>query len=435
MDFMDAAHLSLVIIAITVVLFVTEKIPLALTAVLSAVAMGVFKVMPLNQVYVGWGSTTTAMVAGMMVIGDCVFESGLAKVIGGKLIKTKLAQNERVLAFTVTAIGCLVSAFLSNSATIATMMPLIAAVVYKSNGRLHNKYLIMGCGFGCAIGGASTLVGSTAQLIAQGILEKTPGCRPLTMFEFTPPGVILCIILCVYMATIGYEIEKRVMDFPDKSPVAIDPAAWDNDEEEKMTPKMWVSAIVLILCIVGFIFSIWNIAVIAVTGAAVCILFGCKDLHKALRDLDWNTLVILGAAQGFAKGLDVSGGGKLIANFVVNIFGGQNASLVAIFVAGIVVSTVLTNFMSNTAVLAMLTPIFINIGFQLNVHPEVLIIGLILGGSNAIGTPVGTPCVTQTLPAGYRYMDYVKVGAPITIILMIVTCIILPMIYGFQPIN
>jgi di/tricarboxylate transporter len=81
----------------------------------------------------------------------------------------------------------------------------------------------------------------------------------------------------------------------------------------------------------------------------------------------------------------------------------------------------------------MMTPIFINIAFQLHVHPEVLVIGLIIGGSNALATPIGTPCVTQTLVGGYRYKDYVYVGLPITIILTVLTCILLPLMYGFTP--
>ena len=101
---------------------------------------------------------------------------------------------------------------------------------------------------------------------------------------------------------------------------------------------------------------------------------GCKDLKKALRDLDWNTLVILGAAQGFAKGLDVSGGGKIIANFVVNIFGGADASVYAILIAGVIVSTVLTNFMSNTAVLAMMEAEYFMSFVKLEVCDEIAVV-------------------------------------------------------------
>jgi len=427
---MTTAVLSIIIIAIAVVSFMWEKIPLALTAMLASLAMGVFHVMPYKYIYAGFGSTVVMMVAGMMIIGDCLFETGLAKIIGAKIVDGPFAKNERMLLFVMMTVAAIASAFLSNSATVATFIPLIASIVYKSKGRLHNKFLLMGVGFAAALGGAGTIVGSTAQLVAQSILVNTKGCRPLGFFEFSPIVAILCVVLCLYMCTIGYNLQKKVFDFDDISPVVIEE---EGAEPKKLDFKMMVAGTVIVLCILGFIFNVWNVGVIALVGASICLVCGCKNLKKALRDLDWNTLVILGAAQGFAKGLDVSGGGKIIANFVVNIFGGADASVYAILIAGVIISTVLTNFMSNTAVLAMMTPIFINIGFQLYVHPEVLIIGLIIGGSTALATPIGTPCVTQTLVGGYRYKDYVYIGLPITIILTVLSCVLLPLMYGFKP--
>ena len=197
--------------------------------------------------------------------------------------------------------------------------------------------------------------------------------------------------------------------------------------------KMTITGAVMILCIAGFILKIWNVGIIALLGASILITTKCIDFKTAMAKMDWNTLIILGAAQGFAQGLNVSGGGKLIAEFAVNAFGGQNASPYALMIVGIVIATILTNFMSNTAVLAMLTPIFINIGFSLGLHPEPFVLAIIIGGSTALATPIGTPAVTQTLVAGYRYMDYVKIGLPITIILTIISIILVPMVYGFTP--
>ena len=186
----------------------------------------------------------------------------------------------------------------------------------------------------------------------------------------------------------------------------------------------------MVACVLGFIFNVWNVGIIALVGCAILMGTGCIDFKKSMRDLDWNTLVILSAAQGFAKGLDVSGGGKVIANFILNLFGGQDASVYALLVVAVVLSTILTNFMSNTAVVAMLAPIFIPLAFALKASPETFVIGVIIGSSTALSTPIGTPAVTQTLVAGYRYMDYVKIGLPINIILTIITCIFLPIIYG-----
>ena len=128
-----------------------------------------------------------------------------------------------------------------------------------------------------------------------------------------------------------------------------DLASKTSDETQNDVPawKGWFSLIVLLLCIVGFVLTdqaafkpYINVAVVALIGATVLITSGCMPLKKTLAEMDWNTLVILAAAQGFAKGLDVSGGGKVIADAVLNLFGGQEASTAVLMAVGVIVTTI-----------------------------------------------------------------------------------------------
>ncbi len=423
---MDKSTIAIIIIAVAIVSFVLEKIPLAVTAMAASVLMGVTKVMPFANVSNGFGATVTMMVAGMMIVGNALFETGVARIIGIKIANSPLAKNERVFTFVIVVICCILTGFLSNSAVIAMFMPIIGAVASRSGGRIQAKNITIMAGMACAVGASITMVGSTAQLVGQGILMKTQGARALGFFEMAPITVILCVVFCIYAATIGNSIARKTFDF--ENPSAVTTNTEEIDEEIKITWQMVLSSVVMILCITGFVLNVWNVGIIGLAGATVLLATKCIDYKKALRELDWNTLIILGAAQGFAYGLDVSGGGKVIANFTLSVFGGSSASPYVLLVVGIVLSTVLTNFMSNTAVVAMLVPIFIPISFALNVSPIPFAIAVIISANNAISTPIGTPCVTQTLPAGYRYMDYVRVGLPINIILVIMTCLLMPIL-------
>ena len=427
---MEQSTLAIVIIGLAIVSFAWEKIPLAVTAMIAALAMGISGIIKFSDVSSGFASTVTMMVAGMIIVGNSMFDTGLAKVLGAKLVKLPIVNNERLFLFVIVIMTSILSAFLSNSATVAMFIPIIGAAVMRSGGKLTNKNLVMGAGLGAAMGGAGTMVGSTAQLIGQSVLINTKGARPLGFFELGYLVAPLCIIMAIYIVTVGYKMQKKVFDFEDQ---AIDPAALkaiETEGSEKMTWQMYLSGAVMLACVAGFVFNVWNVGIIALVGAAILMGTRCIDFKTSMRNLDWNTLVILSAAQGFAKGLDVSGGGKVIANFILNIFGGHDASTYALLVVAVVLSTVLTNFMSNTAVVAMLAPIFVPLAIALHASPETFVIAVIIGASTALATPIGTPCVTQTLVAGYRYMDYVKIGLPINIILTIVTCILLPIIYG-----
>lgn len=444
---MDSSTIAIVITVITIVSFILEKIPLAMTAMIASLAMGILvPEMKLSDIYSGFSSNNVIMVAGMCIVGDALFKTGMANKIGKALGKSAVAKNERTFLVAVVICCTVMSAFLSNSGTIAMWMPLIAAVAAKSNGVIRSKMIILAAGIACAVGGAGTLVGSTSQQTANAVLMGVAGYEDgLSLFDQTKIMIPLCLIMIVYFATVGYSLTKKVLkpenpDF-DKGNYYADLASKTSDETQNDVPawKGWFSLIVLLLCIVGFVLTdqaafkpYINVAVVALIGATVLITSGCMPLKKTLAEMDWNTLVILAAAQGFAKGLDVSGGGKVIADAVLNLFGGQEASTAVLMAVGVIVTTILTNFMSNTALAAMMTPIYIQIANSLGVSPVPFVIAIGCVATNlACATPVGTPACTQTLPAGYKYMDYMKIGGPLCIILIIAAAILCPIMYTF----
>ena len=116
----------------------------------------------------------------------------------------------------------------------------------------------------------------------------------------------LCIIMVVYFATVGYSLTKKVLkpespDF-DKGNYYADLANTTTDATTSNIPawKGWMSVIVLILCIVGFILTGFapfkpylNVGIIGLLGATILITSGCMPLKKTLAEMDWNTLVIL----------------------------------------------------------------------------------------------------------------------------------------------
>ncbi len=445
---MASSTIAIIITVLAIISFVLERIPLAMTAMIASLAMGmILPEMSLSDVYSGFASTTVMMVAGMSIVGDSLFKTGMADKLGKKIGNSSIAKNERAFMLVVVAACTIMSAFLSNSGTIAMWMPLIAAVAAKSNGSVRSKMIILPAGIACAIGGAGTLVGSTSQQTANSVLMGYDGFEDgLSLFAQTKAMIPLAIIMVVYFATVGYTLLKKVLkpESPDfnKGNYYAELSESIGDEQSASSVPAWkgyLSVIVLIACVIGFIFTnnaafkpYINVGIIGLLGATILIVSGCMPLKPTLASMDWNTLIILAAAQGFAKGLDVSGGGKVIADFILNLFGGQAASPMLLMAVGIIVTTVLTNFMSNTALAAMMTPIYIEIASSLGISPIPFVIAIGAIATNlACATPVGTPACTQTLPAGYKYMDYIKIGGPLCIILAIAAAIICPIVYSF----
>lgn len=423
---MDQSTIAIIIVVLAVISFALEKIPVALTAIVAALAMAMFGIIDLSKAYSDFGATATVMCAAMMIVGNACFDNGVAQSVGNSLKKIGLDKNERVMIGVMCGVSALLSAFLSNSAVTAMFIPLVASIVAKSNGRVKNKNVLLAVGVGAGIGGVCTLSGSTPQITAQGILEATEGAEVMSYFTLAKAGLPLCVIAVIYFMTIGYSIEKKVLTFDDVIPVAAD-SIHENAVFDKR--KQRITAIVVLLCLVGFVSGIWNIAVVAMTGATLLLLTKCVTIKKAFHDIDWNTILVLACSQGFAAGIDKSGAGAKIANGIIGLLG-ANATPFAVLALIIVVTVILTNFMSNISTAVMMIPIAINLAQTLNSNVLTFVIAIVIASQCAFATPIGTACMTQVMVGGYKYMDYVKVGVPITIILTIASIFLIPLCYG-----
>lgn len=139
---MDSSIISIIIVLITMGLFVWNRLPISVVAILGSVAMAMFiPEMELSAVYSGFSATGWPMVVGMCVVSAALFETGIARKIGEKIGNSFLAKTERRFIVTVSAVCSLMSAFMSNNGTVAIWMPIIAIVAANSCGKsVQNGY-------------------------------------------------------------------------------------------------------------------------------------------------------------------------------------------------------------------------------------------------------------------------------------------------------
>lgn len=151
---MSSSIIAIIIAAITIVLFMWNKLPMSVVAMGSSVAMGILiPQMELSEVYAGFSAPGWAMVVGMCIVSAALFETGMAQKIGDRIGNSFLAKTERRFIVTASAVCCLMSAFMSNNGTVAIWMPLIAVVAAGSNGRIRSKMVIFPAGTAAVIGG------------------------------------------------------------------------------------------------------------------------------------------------------------------------------------------------------------------------------------------------------------------------------------------
>lgn len=431
---MDASYIAIIITIITIILFIFNRLPMSVISMFGALAMGILiPNMELSAVYSGFSSPGWIMVVGMLVVSDALFETGVAERIGKKIGNSFLAKTERRFIVTVAIIVTVMSAFMSNNGTVAIWMPIIAAVAAGSRGHIRSKMVIFVAGTAAVIGGGSTLIGSTSQLTTNAILQGYDGYEAgMAMFDMTKVMLPAAIVQIIYWATIGYPILKWALkpespDFDQGNAYAT--ASQDALKDKYTDVPKWkgnVALYTMLLTIVLFSVSSFepfnnylNIGIIGMIGATIILGLKVVPVKKAFANLPWDILITIGAITGLGTGLDASGGGELIANSVISLFGGKNASVAVLTVVIIVLTVVLTNIMQNNATAAMMTPIAISIALSIGISPLPWVIVIAAGTNLAIATSYGTAVNMQILPAGYKFMDFVKIGGPLLILLTI----------------
>ena len=440
---MSSSTIAIIITFITMILFFSNKFAMSVVSCAAALAMGILiPEMKLSQIYSGFGGSTVVMVAGMCIVGDALFQTGVAQKLGAKIAATPLAKNERVFIMSVVIICTLMSAFLSNSGTIAMWMPIIASIAAGSNGKIRSKMVIFPAGIACIIGGGCTLVGSVSQPVVNGVLMGTAGFEEgFGVFEMTKVMGPVAIVQVIFWGTIGYTLLEKVLkpgspDFDKNNAFANPELLSTEDKEDVPAWKGTVSLAVMAACIVLFIASgykpfksYFNIANIAMLGSVVLFLTGCVPVKKALRDLPWDILICIGAVTAIGTGLDVSGGGAVIADTVLNMFGGANASVVVLTVVICVLSSVLTLFLQNSTVAALMSPIVISMALTMGISPVPWCVVLAIGTNLAFATPIGTAVNMQILPTGYTWKDFGLTGGPLFLITVVLVSILACVVY------
>ena len=422
---MSPAIKCLILLAVVALFFVTELIPLAVTATGAAIACGLLGLIPAKQVFSGLSNSTVVLFAGMFVVGASMFYTGLAQAIGNTVVKM-CGTGENSLMFGLMLVGTVLSAVLSNTGTAACLLPVALGIC--SAAKIPASRQLMPLAFACGWGGIITMVGTPPNIIATGAMTAA-GLEPFGFFEFAWIGVPVSVAGMLYMMFVGKYL------LPNKQLDADQEIEQEVEANEISRSKQMVSGVILLGVILVMAVGIPGVSLemAAIIGALLCVLTGCLTERQAYASIDWVTIFLFAGMMPVSSAMDKTGAGKLIAEWTVGLMGGAPSPLV---VTGVlfILSCGLTQFMSNTASAALLCPIGIAISQNLGADPKAVLMAIAVAASCAFATPVGTPPNTLVLgPGGYRFMDYLKAGCGLVIVCFIVSLIVIPMVWPFFP--
>ncbi|MBP1920531.1 SLC13 family permease [Youngiibacter multivorans] len=424
---MSPQIITLIFLVFAIVMFAWEKLPLSITAMIVAIGLTLTGVLKPSDAFAGFVNSNVLLFMGMFIVGAAFFDTGMAQKVGG--LVTRFAKTERQLIVAVMVITGLMSGVLSNTGTAAVLIPVIIGISAKS-GFARSKLMIP-LVLAAAMGGNLSLIGAPGNMIAQSALEGL-GMK-FGFFEYAKVGLPILVIGIIYFALIGYKL------LPDHKDAELDKdSVFARHDDYSNVPvwKQYFSLIVLVLTVIAMIFEEQigiKLYVSAWIGALVLVASGVLTEKKAMKSIDMNTILLFVGSLALAKALETSGAGEYIADTIIKTLGTNPSPLILLFVV-LLLSSVMTNFMSNTATTALLVPISLSLANAMGADPRAVLMATVIGGSMAYATPIGMPANTMVYGiGGYKFKDYVKVGVPLIIVSLVVSMILLPILFPFYP--
>ena len=194
--------------------------------------------------------------------------------------------------------------------------------------------------------------------------------------------------------------------------------------------KIKISVPILGAVVLLAAFDVTTILVAALLGVVAMFLSGCITPEEAYREVDWSVLVLLGSIIPLGLAMLNTGTAEFLAFGVLSLT--APLGLYGVLAAYYLITSLLTELISNNAAAVVLTPVAIGTASTLDVSPMPLVIGVMIAASNSYMTPVGYQTNTFIYgPGGYRFIDFVRVGGPLNLLMVVVAVFVIPFFFPF----
>ena len=188
--FFHSMTITLIILILTVAMFIWGRVRADIVALSALAALLVLGILTPAEALAGFSSPIVIMMIGLFVVGGAIMQTGLAKLTGNKLMALSRG-NETVTFLLVMLVTSFIGAFVSNTGTVALMMPIIMSLAAGSG--MQSSRFLMPLAFAGSLGGMLTLIGTPPNLVIDEVLTEA-GFKPLAFFSFFPVGIIVIAI-------------------------------------------------------------------------------------------------------------------------------------------------------------------------------------------------------------------------------------------------
>ena len=167
----------------------------------------------------------------------------------------------------------------------------------------------------------------------------------------------------------------------------------------------------------------------ALLAAGLMVLTRCATSERARRSIDWSLLTVIAAALGIGKAMQVSGAAEVIAQTWMSLAGEDPwAALTVVYIT----TALFTAFLTNIAAAVLMFPIALSAAAGIEVSPYPFMIAIMMAASTSFATPIGYQTNLMVYgPGGYRFVDYLRIGLPLNVVIGITAILLIPRLWPF----
>ena len=402
---------ALVVFLTCLILWVSNLLPLPVTGLFALVAVPLLGVMSAKQAFSFFGSEPVFFIMGVFILATALLKSGLSTRMALHLLKSG-SQSPRRLIFHVMLASALLSFIMSEHAVAAMMFPLLIVITKRlefiPRSASYARVLFLAMAWGCVVGGIATMLGGARVPLAVGLLQES-GNGTITFTQWTMamlPVVCVLFAFCYFLLTRYFPIEIETVAEADS---AIDEQIRDCGRpllEEKFLGLLIAGAIVSWI----FFGSRLGMASIAILTVVLLFMFRVVEWKDLQERMEWGVILMYGGAIAISSILNTTGAGLLFTQRYILPHLSSPWMLVIVLS---LLTLLLTEAMSNAAVVAIFVPIGMTIAKQFGMDPKVVVYAVASASGLAYALPMSTPSVAIAYSSGYLKMNEVLAPAAI----------------------
>lgn len=409
-----AGQRGLAVFFVCLVLWVTNALPLAVTSILAIALVPLLGVLPKEEAYSLFGNEAVFFILGAFILAGAVVHSGLSNRIALAIME-RFGSSPKRLLVSIYLLAAVLSFFMSEHAVAAMLFPIVLEIArslkLEPGKSSYGVLLFLSLAWGCIIGGIATFLGGARVPLAMGILGETTGIK-IGFLEYSVavfPLVLTLLIAGYFILTFIHKIDIESVD------TAHEVLKVKIKEMGKVGFNEYATFLVMVLTITAWIFYGTDIglAAVALTSVVVLFVFKLVKWNEIESYVNWGIVLMYGGAIILGTALERSGAALWVADIAIGEWIRDPWVLIALLSLA---TLLLTEGISNAAVIAILLPIAIGLSGKFNLSPLVLTYAICVPAGLAFNLPLATPANAIAISSKYvTTTDMVKAGVFISL--------------------